>query len=89
MYRSIYGKDAVATTNYKYAPILRFYYFDMNAYLDSNADRYDAVISFSKDRMIKKNFDCDVKLDLSTCKLECKNEMNPVNILFGSFEGTK
>lgn len=89
MYRSLYGKDAVATTNGKHAPISRFYYLGMNACLDSSADRYDAAISVPEDRKIKKNFDRDVKLDLSTRELEYENEMYPANILFDSSEGTK
>lgn len=89
MYRSLYGENAVTTTNDKHAPISRFYYLDMNACLDPDADRYDAVVSVPEDRKVKENFDRDVKLDLSTRELEYENEMYPANILFDSSEGTK
>ena len=38
MYRSLYGKDAVATTNDKRVAISRLYYLDMNTCLDPEAD---------------------------------------------------
>ena len=69
MYRSLYGKDAVATTNDKRVAISRLYYLDMNTCLDSEADRYDAIVSVPEDRRIKENFDRGVKLDLSTREL--------------------
>lgn len=89
MYRSLYGKAAVATTDDKHAPISRFYYLDMKSCLEPEADRYEAIVSVPEDRRIKTNFDRDVVLDLSTRELEYENEMYPANILFDSSEGTK
>ena len=89
MYRSLYGKEAVATTNDKHTPISRFYYLDMNACLDPSVDRSDAIVSVPEDRKVKENFDRDVRLDLSTREQEYENEMYPANILFDSSEGTK
>lgn len=89
MYRSLYGKDAVATTNDKRVAISRLYYLDMNACLDPEADRYDAIVSVPEDRRIKENFDRDVKLDLSTRELEYEHEMYPANILFDSSAATQ
>ena len=89
MYRSLYGKDAVATTNDKRVAISRLYYLDMNACLDPEADRYDAIVSVPEDRRIKENFDRDVKLDLSTREFEYQHEMYPANILFDSSAATQ
>lgn len=89
MYRSLYGKDAVATTNDKRVAISRLYYLDMNACLNPEADRYDAIVSVPEDRRIKENFDRDVKLDLSTRELEYQHEMYPANILFDSSAATQ
>ena len=89
MYRSLYGKDPVATTNDKHAAISRFYYLDMNGCLDPEVDRFDAIVSIPEDRKIKENFDRDVKLDLSTQELEFENEMYPANILFDTSAALK
>lgn len=89
MYRSLYGKDAVATTNDKRVAISRLYYLDMNTCLDPEADRYDAIVSVPEDRRIKEYFDRDVKLDLSTRELEYEHEMYPANILFDSSAATQ
>jgi hypothetical protein len=82
MYRSLFSKDVVVTTNEKHVPIERYYYLDINACLDPAFDRVDAIVSVPKDRKIKENFDRDIKLDLSTAELEYENEMYPANILF-------
>ena len=89
MYRALYGKDAVVTTNDKRTTIKRYYYLDMNACLDPEADRFDAIVSVPEDKKIKENFDRDIKLDLSTPELEFKHEMYPANILFDSSAATQ
>ena len=84
MFRATYSTDPVETKTDKGKEILRYYYLDMNACLDDDADRLDAILSIPKDRKIKTNFDRDVILDLSTRELEFKHNMFPVNIIFDS-----
>lgn len=86
MYCSTFSKEPVKTKTDKNKLIERYYYFDINKCLCDNEDRLDAVISVPKDKKIKKNFDRDIELDLSTQELEFKNEMFPVNIIFDSDE---
>lgn len=84
MYRATYSSDPVLTKTDKGKEIERYYYLDVNACLDENADRLDAVISVPGDRKIKTNFNRDILLDLSSRDLEYKEEMFPLNIVFDS-----
>lgn len=84
MYRATYSSDPVLTKTDKGKEIERYYYLDINACLDENADRLDAVISVPGDRKIKTNFNRDILLDLSSRDLEYKEEMFPLNIVFDS-----
>ena len=84
MYRAMFSKDPVEISIDKKKKIRRYYYLDMKMCLDDNADRLDAIVSVPEDRKVKKNFDRDVVLDLSTRELEFEHEMFPVNIIFDS-----
>lgn len=84
MFRATCCKEPVNTTTDKGKDIKRFYYLDINKCLDDNEDREDAVVSIPADRKVKKNFDRDVVLDLSTRELEYVHEMFPLNIVFDS-----
>lgn len=86
IYRSTVSKDAVDTKTDKGKEIKRFYYLDINACLDENADRFDAVCSIPDDKKVKTNFDRDIVLDVSTRDLEYQHEMFPLNIIFDSSE---
>jgi len=84
IYRATYSKEPVDTTTDKGKSIKRFYYLDIKKCLDENEDRENAVLSIPEDKKIKKNFDRDIDLDLSTKESEYKNEMFPLNIIFDS-----
>ena len=84
IFRATFSPDPVATKTDKGKVIDRYYYLDINACLDENADRLDAVLSVPKDRKVKTNFDRDIVLDLSTRELEYQHEMFPLNIIFDS-----
>lgn len=86
MWRATCSSDPVDTVTEKKKGIQRYYYLDINACLDDNVDRLDAILSVPKDRKIKENFDRDVKMDLSSRELEYEHEMFPVNIVFNSNE---
>ena len=86
MWRATCSRDPVETVTEKKKRISRYYYLDINACLDDNTDRIDAILSVPSDRKIKTNFDRDVVLDLSTRELEYKHEMFPINIIFDSNE---
>ena len=84
MFRATCCKEPVETKTDKGKEIKRFYYLDIKKCLDENEDRFDAVVAVPSDRKIKKNFDRDVVLDLSTREFEYEQEMFPINIIFDS-----
>ncbi len=84
MWRATCSKEPVETVTEKKKRISRFYYLDIKMCLDDDADRLDAILSVPADRKIKKNFDRDIVLDLSTRELEYEHEVFPINIIFDS-----
>ena len=56
----------------------------MEKCLDDDEDRLMQSCLFRKTARSKKNFDRDVKLDLSTREYEYENKLFPVNIVFDS-----
>ncbi len=62
--------------------IERIYYLDIARCLDPEADREEAVVSLSPDRMIKSDFNRSIDLDVSTDKKEFEAGMFPLNVLF-------
>ena len=71
------------TTNWPPQP-KRWYYLDMAAALDPEADREDAVVSVPEDRKVRENFGRVVVADYSTTEKECTAEMFPLSIVFDS-----
>jgi len=86
IYRAMYSKKPVETTDNKKKPIKRFYYLHIPTCLDTLTDRIDAVVSVPEDRRIMENIGRDVKLDLSTRELEYQQHYFPLNIIFDSQE---
>ena len=82
IYRAMYSKKSVETTDSKKKPINRFYYLDIPKCLDTIIDRIDAVKSVPEDRVVKRNFNREISLDLSTRELEYANHCFPLNIIF-------
>lgn len=86
MYLATYSNQPVKTKDATGKKIERYYYLDINKCLDEKEDRVDAIVAVPKDKKQKINFDRDVILDLSSRELEYKNEMFPLNIIFGDNE---
>lgn len=86
LYRAMWCKKPVETTDSKKKPIKRFYYIDIPTCLDTLTDRIDAIISVPEDKRIMENIGRDVKLDLSTREMEYKHHHFPLNILFDAQE---
>lgn len=89
MYRALFCKSPVKTTDFKKKPILRFYYLNIPLCLDTLIDRIDAVISVPDDKIVKENIGRDIKLDLSTQEQEFKEHCFPLNIVFDASETMK
>lgn len=86
IYRSMYSKKAVETTDGKKNPIKRFYYLNIPRCLDTFTDRIDAVESIPEDKTVKENIGRDIRLDLSTREKEYAEHRFPLNIVFDSQE---
>lgn len=86
IYRSMYSKSPVKTTDSKKKPIERFYYIDIPKCLSTLTDRFDAIVSVPATRKITSNFGKSVMLDLSSRELEFENHHFPLNIIFDSQE---
>ena len=85
LYRALRSQTAVETRDAKGKPIRRWYYIDMNAAVQPEADREDAVRSVSEDRLVKA-FGGAIILDVTTREREYAADLFPVNRVFGSAE---
>lgn len=86
IYRSMYSKKAVATTDPKKKPINRFYYMHIPTCLDTLTDRVDAVISVPENRIITENIGRDIRLDVSSPEKEYAQHLFPLNLVFNTME---
>ena len=62
-----------------------WFYIDIIKALEAGADREEAIIGIPEDRKVKKNFDREVELDLSTPEQEYEKLMFSLNRVFNSF----
>lgn len=86
IYRAMYSMKPVETKDSKKKPIKRYYYLHIPTCLDTLTDRIDAIVSIPEDRIVRKNFNRDIDLDLSTRELEYANHYFPLNIIFDPSE---
>lgn len=84
LYQALYSSKPVKTKTETNKEIERFYYLSIEKCLDESEDRFDAIISLPKDKIIKTNFDRDILLDISDREKEFKNKLFPLNIVFAS-----
>lgn len=82
IYRSMYSKKPVETTDSKKKPIKRFYYIEIPKALDTLTDRIDAIVSVPENRIVTENIGRDVILDLSTTEKEYEHRYFPINLIF-------
>ena len=83
LYQLTLRQEVVETRDQKKQPIRRWYYIDMKAALDPNADRESAIVGVrGEDRKEWRNF--EVVRDLSTPELEYEHCMFPTNRIFSS-----
>ena len=75
-------KASVKTRDDKGRAIDRYYYFDIASALEGPERLEDSLIALEPDRKLKTNFGRDVKLDLSSRELECRDFYFPCSKLF-------
>ncbi|MDO4424384.1 MAG: DUF262 domain-containing protein [Planctomycetia bacterium] len=81
IYCATYSKNPVHTKSEKGKEIKRYYYLDLCKYEETN-DAFESILSVPDNRQIRKNFNRDIELDLTTPELEYQNKMFPLNTLF-------
>lgn len=81
IYQAMYNNLPVKTKTENGKEIEVYYYIHIPD-TSNGIEREDAIISVPKDRIIRKNFNRDIVLDLSTREKEFENKMFPVNLLF-------
>ena len=84
LYLALRSGKPVATRTEKGKDVDRYYYIDISACLDREADREDAVVSISPERVIRTNFNRDMALDLSSTDKEHQNGHFPLSALFSN-----
>ena len=82
LYQSLASGRVVQTQDTRKKQLERWFYLDMAAALDPDADREDAIVAVPQDRVVRDNFGKDIVLDLTTTKHECANEMFPLSMIF-------
>ena len=82
LYQSCMRREVVETITPKNKLVKRWFYIDIRKALEPGADRDDAIFAVPEDRKLKKNFDKEIKLDLSTPEQEYEQFMFPLNRVF-------
>ncbi len=80
LYQALLMKQPVHTRDSRRKEISRWYYIDMAAALDPEADREDAIIGFPEDRKLR-NFRGEVQVDCSTADLEREHGYFPCSLM--------
>lgn len=92
-YCAMYSQEPVPTQTAKKEPIERFYFLDIDMCIkslnDRTIDRYDAVMSVPKEKLVMTNFGRDIEIDISTRQKEYELRMFPLNIIFDRSETAK
>lgn len=79
---AMYSPHAVHTENDRQQEIECFYYIDIAKSLQTSTDRADSILSFPKDKIVRKNFGREIDFDLSERAKEFAAHMFPLNIAF-------
>jgi hypothetical protein len=82
LYQALMIDEPVRTRDPRGKEIYRWYYVDINAALDPNGDREEAMISVPPEKVVKGPFGREIILDLSTIEKECAAEYLPLSLLF-------
>ena len=85
LYQALMSQSAVETKDAKGKVIRRWYYIDMKASIQPEADREDAVRSVPEDRLVKA-FGGKTTLDVRSPDQEYAADLFPINRLFRSAE---
>ena len=82
LYQSTSTRSPVLTQTAKKRPARLHFYFDIEAALNHNAARRDAIVAVPEDRIVRENFGRDIALDLSTEEAEFAALHFPIDRIF-------
>jgi hypothetical protein len=85
LYQSVFLSKPVKTRDTRGKAMERVYYIKMQAALDPNADREEAIVSLPADRMIR-TFRNEVLEDYSSREAEYENLLFPLNQVFDAYD---
>ena len=82
LYQTCLRRTVVKTITPKNKVVYRWFYIDIRKALEPGADREEAIFGVPEDRRLKRNFDREIVLDLSTRENEIGQMMFPLNCVF-------
>ena len=82
LYQTCMRRQIVETVTARQKRVKRWYYINIEAALDPQYNREDAVVGIPEDRIQRSDFGRTVLLDLSSPELEYEEAMFPVNRVF-------
>lgn len=82
LYQSTFSTAPVSTETAKKRRVKVHFYVNIRASLDPTVARANAIIAVPEDRIVRENFDRDVKLDLSSEELEFDALHFPIDRMF-------
>ena len=82
MYLALCSDLPVKTRDARNRPLERYYYLNMMACLDPDAERTEAIISLPPSKVLTSDFGRRVDLDISTLEKEFESGLFPLNIIF-------
>ena len=78
LFQSLKAEHPVATTDTRGKRLKRWYYIDIAAALDPEADREEAIRGIPENRLVTSDFGRQIDADYSTMDKECGAEMFPL-----------
>ena len=82
LYRTCLRRTLVKTNTPKNKVVYRWFYIDIRKALEPGADRGEAIFGVPEDRRLKRNFDREIVLDLSTREKETARMMFPLKLRY-------
>ncbi len=82
LYQTCLRQEVVQTITERKKIVRHWFYINIAKALDPDADRVDAIVAVPEDRIIRKNFNREELLNLSTPEREFTNMMFPLNAVF-------
>ncbi|WP_144722163.1 DUF262 domain-containing protein [Cellulosimicrobium sp. TH-20] len=83
MFQALSGNGVVDTLDARKKKLRRRYFIDIEKSLGSPADQDESVLSLPEDGKVKKNFDREIVLDVSTTELQQRHGLMPMVEVFG------